>query len=352
MLALVPQRQMGFTWRLMLYEPTTLANVARVVGETLEQEYGVDPAPLFAEARIDTRKFTRPGARVFFSKMGVLWTRAVEVTGDRWFGLKAGQRATPSDFYVLGHAWLASATLEDAMERLVRYAHVLSTAISNVRIRHDGDTITLIESFPDPEIVPNRAADDAGFVAFFNLCEIVRRQPVRPLSVELIFPPEDASPVYDELFQCPISYGNEEEAFHFSAEEFAEPLAGHIPEVLDSSTRIAEEYLKTVEQSSVAADVRRMLIQALPSGNSDQDTIANRLYRSRSTLQRQLAAEGTSYRDILEDTRRGLAERYLRNGNYTQAEIAYMIGFADQSNFARAFRRWTGMSPGQYQKAA
>ena len=95
-----------------------------------------------------------------------------------------------------------------------------------------------------------------------------------------------------------------------------------------------------------------MLIQMLPSGKADQDTVANRLYRSTSTLQRQLTAEGTNYRDILESTRRSLAEHYLREGGYSQAEIAFMIGFSDQSNFARAFKRWTGMSPGQFQKAA
>jgi AraC-like DNA-binding protein len=95
-----------------------------------------------------------------------------------------------------------------------------------------------------------------------------------------------------------------------------------------------------------------MLVQMLPSGRTDQDTVANRLYRSRSTLQRQLSAEGTSYRDILETTRQALAEQYLLDGEYSQAQIAFMVGFADQSNFARAFKRWTGKSPGEYQKAA
>jgi len=336
----------------MLYEPTTLASVARLIGETLEQDYGVDPGPLFAQANIDTNKFTKPGARVFFSKMDTIWTLATEASGDRWFGIKAGQRSEPGDFYVLGHAWLASATLEDAVQRLVRYAQVLSTALINVSIEEKSDSIGLIETFPDPELVPNRAADEAGFVAFFKLCELVKRRPVHPVSVELVFPEDEAAPVYEEIFQCPISYGNEAEAFYFSAAEFAEPLPGYIPDVLDATARIAEDYINSLDESAVATEVRQLLIRMLPAGKVDQDSVASRLYRSRSTLQRQLTAEGTSYRDILEDTRKSLAERYLREGNYTQADIAYMIGFSDQSNFARAFKRWTGMSPGQYQKAA
>ena len=89
-----------------------------------------------------------------------------------------------------------------------------------------------------------------------------------------------------------------------------------------------------------------------PAEFGAEESVAKRLYRSRSTLQRQLGAEGTSFRQILESTRRSLAENYLRSNDYTQAEVAFMLGFTDQSNFARAFKRWTGMSPGQYQKEA
>jgi len=198
----------------------------------------------------------------------------------------------------------------------------------------------------------HRTADEAGIVAFFKLCQIIKREPVRPLKVELVFPEESARRYLDEFLECPVSYDNAEEKFYFSREAFEEALPGYIPDVLDSTSRIAERYLATLDSSKVATEVRQLLIQMLPSGKADQDRIASRLYRSTSTLQRQLTSEGTNYRDILESTRRSLAEQYLRDGGYTQAEIAFMVGFSDQSNFARAFKRWTGMSPGQFQKAA
>jgi AraC-like DNA-binding protein len=336
----------------MLYEPTTLANLARIVGETLQKDYGIDPEPLFAQAKIDTSKFQRPGARIPLSKMTRLWDLAVYMTDDQQFGLKAGVRVEPSDFYVLGHAWLASATLKGGLERLCRYAHVLSTAITRAEVVEEDGMVVFVESFPDPEIVINRTADEAGIVAFFKLCEIIKRDRVRPIRAELIFPADTARDYLEEFLDCPVTYGNEREKFYFSRDVFEERLPGYIPDVLDSTSRIAEQYLESLDQSKVATDVRRLLVQMLPSGKADQDTVANRLYRSTSTLQRQLSAEGTSYRDILETTRRSLAEKYLKDGDYSQAEIAYMVGFSDQSNFARAFKRWTGMSPGQFQKTA
>jgi len=76
------------------------------------------------------------------------------------------------------------------------------------------------------------------------------------------------------------------------------------------------------------------------------------LNRSSSTLQRQLQAEGLTYRSVLENTRRSLAEEYLREGSQSHAQIAYLLGFSDQSNFSRAFKRWTSMSPRQFQERA
>jgi len=336
----------------MLYEPTTLATVARLIGETLAREYGIDPAPILEQAGIDVGAFKRPGSRVPLSKMTRLWDLAVFITGDQQFGMRVGARAEPGDFYVLGHAWLASATLKGALERLARYGHVLSTAIARIDIRTEADCIVLVESAKDPTVVVHRTADEAGIVAFFKLCQIIKREPVRPFKVELVFPEESARRYLDEFLECPVSYDNPEERFYFSREVFEAALPGYIPDVLDSTSRIAERYLATLDSSKVATEVRQLLIQMLPSGKADQDTIASRLYRSTSTLQRQLTSEGTNYRDILESTRRSLAEQYLRDGGYTQAEIAFMVGFSDQSNFARAFKRWTGMSPGQFQKAA
>ena len=336
----------------MLYEPTTLASVARLIGDSLETDYGIDPQPIFTRLKIDTSKFHRPGARVSFAKMDKLWRKAIVASGDPYFGLKVGEHATPSDFFVLGHAWLASATLLGALCRLCRYHDVLTTLNSHLELQEHADGHVLIDSYPKGGTMPQRAARDAGLVALLRLCETVARRPVRPLRVALTIPIKDKSQRYDELFQCPIEYGSDKEAWVFAAADLEEQLPGSIPEVANATDHIAENYISSLSESTVATAIRQLLVQMLPSGKIDQDTIAKRLYRSTSTLQRQLGAEGTSYRHILESTRRDLAEQYLKDSEYSQAQIAFMVGFTDQSNFARAFKRWTGVSPGEYRKAA
>jgi AraC-like DNA-binding protein len=328
-----------------------MAAIARIIGVTLERDYGIDPARLYEQVKIDPSEFLRPGSRVPLSQMTRLWDTAVFITDDLQFGVKVGLRARPSGAHALGHAWLASATLRGALEKYCRYARVVSTAIPSAEVVEEEGMLVFVEEARDPSMPVSRTALEFGIVAFFKFCEIIKREPVHPLKAELIFPYDEAHRYLEEFLQCPVTYGNEREKFYFSKEEFEERLPGYVPEILEASSQIVEEYLQSLDQSKVATDVRRLLIQMLPSGKADQDKVASRLYRSTSTLQRQLSAEGTSYRDLLESTRRGLAEKYLRDGKHTQAEIAYMVGFSDQSNFARAFKRWTGMSPGQFQKA-
>ena len=336
----------------MLNEPATLASVARLVWETLETDYGVDPAPLFARANIDTRKFLQPGSRVLFKKMNALWQDAVATTGDEGFGVKVGNRVTPSDFFVLGHAWLASETLLDALQRLCRLRQVVSTTSSEFEVVEDKDGYALLNKGEVREADLQLAARDAGTMAFLKLCDLICAGTVRPVRVNLAEERKDRPFDFEELLGCPVTFDGSDETWVFSAADATAPLTGSIPDVAEASDRIASDYISSLEEGAVAHDVRQAVLQMLPSGKVDQESIAAKLHRSRSTLQRQLGAEGTSYRDVVESTRQALAEKYLKDDDYSQAQVAFMVGFSDQSNFARAFKRWTGLSPGEYQKTA
>lgn len=336
----------------MLFEPTTLSSVARLIGESLEEDYGIDPQPIYKDLRIDTRKFLKPGARSPYAKMDALWRRAVAASNDPWFGFAVGKRATANDFFVFGHAWLASSTLRGALQRLCRYTHVISNLNDGPTLLRKGDHYALKYPKLSEQNHPTKYARDAGFVLLLSFIDTVTSRNVRPMHVSLTVDADRASGRYDELFGCPIAYGCEAETWLFAAEDIDQPLPGSVPDITEVTDRIARHYIDDLDHSKVATEVSRLLVQMLPTGNVDQSAIASRLHRSKSTLQRQLGAEGTSYRDILESTRLALAKRYLEEGDHTQAQIAFMTGFSDQSNFARAFKRWTGISPGQFQKAA
>jgi AraC-like DNA-binding protein len=147
------------------------------------------------------------------------------------------------------------------------------------------------------------------------------------------------------------AFGADVGVFYFDKEVLLEPLSLGAPDVAKATDKIAEQYIEALDPHKVASQVQRLLVDLLPSGKTDQDLVSKRLNRSTSTLQRQLQAEGLSYRDVLDSTRQRLAQNYLTDDKHSHAQIAFMLGFSDQSNFSRAFKRWTSMSPGQYHEA-
>jgi AraC-like DNA-binding protein len=336
----------------MLSQESALGSIAVRIGTILADEYDVDPAPLYTAAGIDPEACSRPGARVSHEAIGQLWSSAVALAPDREFGLKMGRRARARDYYVLGYCWAASENLHDALQRMARYDKVRSTPYSSLELEKVGSVYRMTETFTDAvleHIQPE--AHDASYAALLSVMAESCGQPVYPSRLALLSPPEHHTPLHDEIFQIDIEFGATANVIEFPAELIEADLPGAAPAVADASERIAEDYIQEFESGTVATQVRSLLVRLLPAGRADQETIAGKLYRSPSTLQRQLSAEGTSFRDLLKETRQGLAEQYLKEGRHSQAEIAFMVGFSDQSNFARAFKRWTGESPGQFQRS-
>jgi AraC-like DNA-binding protein len=173
-------------------------------------------------------------------------------------------------------------------------------------------------------------------------------QAATPVKVRLTHPGREHADAYRKALHCPVEFEAQVVALVFDAGLAAQPAHTGNPELAAEADRIAARYLDGLAPDKVATRVRALLLKAMPSGEVDQDGIARALNQSPSTLQRRLRREGTSYQSLLDSTRQELALRYLREGEHSLADVAFLLGFADQSNFTRAFRRWTGRTPRQY----
>ena len=335
----------------MLYEPTTLASITPLLATTLREDYGMDPAPLYSQAGVPLEPGNSPQLRYPLADIRKLWKIAIDATGDPAIGLKTGQHARPAHFYAFGYSWMASSTLLGAMQRLTRYGKVMSTASVETTLVESDDSFVLTTVFPEESKAPPKEGIDCGMTALLALCDIVAEKKIRPTRVELTCAATVHPDAYREALGAPIQFGADIGRFYFDKKTMLEQLPLAAPDVAKATDRIAEQYIETLDPHKVASQVRRLLIALLPSGKADQELVSSRLNRSMSTLQRQLQAEGLNYRDVLESTRRSLAEDYLRDRKHSLAQIAYLLGFSDQSNFSRAFKRWTSMSPRQYQDA-
>jgi len=326
-----------------------MAMTIHLLATSLQEEYGIDPAPIFASVGIDVAREVSPQCRYPLTKIRKLWSAAVAASNDPTIGLKTGWYARPANFYAFGYSWLASRTLLGGLKRLCRYQKMLSTATIDISIRETADSYALSAAFPDAATAPPKEGLDAGMTALLKLCEIAAEKKVRPIRIELVCDNDVHPDAYREHLGAPIRFGFDVGTFYFDKATLEELLPGSTPDVAKATDKIAEQYIETLDPHQVASQVRQLLVSLLPSGHADQDLVAKRMHRSTSTLQRQLQAEGQSYRAVLDGTRRSMAEEYLRQGKMSHAQVAYLLGFSDQSNFSRAFKRWTARSPREFQ---
>jgi AraC-like DNA-binding protein len=334
----------------MFLEATTLATVTRLLEVSLREHYGVDPAPIYAKAGIPLGAAAPAEARYPLTKIKKAWELARAATGDEAIGLTTGRFAKATQFHAFGYSWLASSTLLEGLQRLTRYITLVSTASVKLTLIEGADSYALEAAFPDPSRAPPREGIDCGMTALLALCDSVAEKEIRPLKVELSCPTPKDPKAYREALRSAVQFDADVGAMYFRKEDLRAALPGGTPAVARATDRVIEQYIETLDPSKVATKVRQLLVELLPSGQIDQDAVCSRLNRSRSSLLRQLQQEGLSYRDVLDGTRQSLAEDYLKRKQHSHAEIAFMLGFSDQSNFARAFKRWTSLSPGQFQE--
>lgn len=329
----------------MLLEATNLATALRYLAEVLDQDYQKDPGPLFAAAGICLARTRESGARVSQSASRRLWEEAVAATGDPALGLKVGRRVRPEGLHALGYAWMSSRTLADALQRYCRYIKVLSTLPVAASVMSSSAGCQFTAAFPDPAQQPHEAGIDATLMALLTLAERAAGHPVRPRSVSLRHACRATAAVYHAAFGVPVEFDAATNGLRLDSATAEAVLPTDNPDVSVLMDQLAERYVADLQPQPVATQVRRILRELLPTGEVGQETVAARLNCSLSTLQRQLQSEGLNYRRVLDATRRSLADAYLREARFSQAEIAYLLGFSDQSNFSRAYRRWTGRSP-------
>ena len=328
---------------------TTLSTLAKALVQTIDEQ-GLDTADLIQRSGIDPVALESPGGRVPMSAMTRLWQLAVEETGDETLGLSAARRIQPASNHALGLAWLVSSTLREALERLVRFHRVLSTGMS-MRLEPKTDTLELLLQPGEHGEMVAKEAIEAFFSIVVVKCRMVMGREFHPAAVCLMRPqPLCEDPYRDALGVMP-RFLEDRNAISFSNDELDEPLPAGDPELASELDTISERYLTSMDPKAVTAGVRDILEDIMPSGRPTLAAVSRLMNRSTKTVQRGLNAERTSFHQILEQTRLSLALRYVRDESLSLSHVAQLLGFSDQSNFTRAFKRWTRQSPGNYRNS-
>lgn len=314
---------------------------------------GVRPDELLLAAGIDLARLGNPEAEVPHNAKLRLWDEAARLSGDPDFGLHLGEwvcQCPEEHFDVLAFAVRSCATLGDHYRRMERY----------VRLIHEGTFLTL-EIEPDVVRLVHGLIDDTSaprqpVECMLTMAVLQGRRAIgddfSPREVRFAHAAPAGMSEQERLFRAPVRYGCPRNELLLDPADLEQPQRQAETRLQAVLERQLEELLsKLPADRSFPSRVKGHIAEQLLDGEPTVQAIAAKLHMSPRTLQRRLNDEGTAFAKLLADLRRDMALRYLQDPGRTINEVAFLLGFLEIPAFYRAFKRWTGKTPAEYQRS-
>ena len=269
------------------------------------------------------------------------------------FVMAATELHTLSSLGVVGLACKTAPTVGDAMACHHRYQH-LTNRTARYGLSIDGGELTLREDRLGETCLGSRLVSD---YTMFVALRFLRLSGGSPVVLRMRSRRDAMSDVertrYEEFLGAPIEVGASAAELVLEASILAAPITSADAELAAYLRRVLERAGPSGgdEAQSLLRQVRAAIQSALLRGPVTAGQVAKSLGLGHRTLQRRLGGLGLSFAELLDATRRDLAERYLARPELSLAEIAYLLGYSEQASFHRAFRQWHAVTPAVYRRA-
>lgn len=309
---------------------------------TLLTDLGVSPANVLRRAGLPDDLLQQPSVRLPPEDYYRLWDAIEAETGDPLFPIRLCRAIRSESFSPPLFAALCSPNLVFAAERIAKYKTLIAPMRLDVTEERDAVTMELV--WLDTPLSPPVSLVLTELLLFVSLARMGTREAVRPVEVMTKVLPSPIAP-YEDFLGARIRRGAKHALVFTTADATRPFLTSNEPLWSMFEPELRQRLADLDATVTTAKRVRAALHEGLPSGLVTMEDVARKLALSKRTLQRRIEAEGTSYQEILKETREALARHYLEKTALPAAEISFLLGFDEPTSFYRAFRTWTGTTP-------
>ncbi|MBK7686583.1 MAG: AraC family transcriptional regulator [Rhodocyclaceae bacterium] len=289
-----------------------------------------------------------------------IFKNAISLAKDSAWALELADALDVSSHGPLGFAALSAPTLGDGIDVLAKFARIRAPYM-RYRVETIDDRIALIVEVAASGLGPVAAAlVELVLHVFQSYVEVVLGHRVSEARLLIATAPPKHHTQYSKFFHAPVTFNASLNAFTIPADLAALPSLMYDEKSYRSSLITCREMLDALLQpNDISTRLRHLLashFDQIGAGAKalilpQQDAFASTLCVSKRTMIRALAAQGTSYRELLAEQQRTTACKLLADARYSVSEIGILLGYGDPANFGRAFTRMSGMSPGQYRRS-
>ncbi len=292
--------------------------------------------------------------RVSFEAFKQLCDVAAHLLNEPRLGLKLGQSVRPGHLGSHGFALMSCANAMELARQSARYSALTIDAGHNVVETRGEEMVRVFRSnLPGTNSLGPLQDEMQHAIAVTLARYITNREDLNPNWVSFQHARPTDAREFEALFRCPLIFDASETAIGIDAQFMHLPLPHANAQVLrmmdDLSAQLMSQLGNALEPNWLAA-ARRAALDAFRHGVPEIDNIAQAAGMRSDELKDQLSARGMSFRGFVDGLRRALALGYMRDPDLGLVDIAYLLGFSEQSAFQRAFKRWTGMTPGDHRR--
>jgi AraC-like DNA-binding protein len=317
---------------------------------SVAESFGADRFEILKEASISPDIFKNPKARASVEQAMGVWREIVRQTGSHDIGLECGLKARFQTMGILGYVMMNSPNIIQAWNKLYDYQElVLSILLQKVNIEKDLVRIegTMQEEWQDEF----RYTIDFIYTASLTLIKNCTSQNIHPLEVGFNFPEPSNVKRYHEIYDpAVIKFSCDNPYIVYKKSDLENQITAFDPNIFEHFEVLLKEIAN--EHDRVNANtraVKQCILKRLKAEIPKADDVARELAMSVRTLQKNLKNEGSSFRKILNTVRKEVAIKHLSLSHNNVTDVAFLTGFSDISVFSRNFKKWTGITPTEFQ---
>lgn len=313
-------------------------------------QFGADRTSLIKEAGISEELLSNPTNRVTVEETMKVWEAIVNQTGSQDVGLVSGSRMRLTSLGILGYLIMNSSNLGKAFEKICVHQRLVNS-IAFLNMFSEGSTIKFALEMQEEWSPYFRYTIDFMISATASIFNDNSHKVVKPIKVGFQFPePVNVSTYIDLFGPAPVEFGCPITYISYSKKELESPVIGANTDLFNYFERELKIALDTHDNlNQYTRKVKEMIQQKLKAEIPGLEDVSREIGVSSRSLQLHLKEENTSYQSLLNEIRKEVSIKHLRNKKFNITEVAFLTGFSDISVFSRSFKKWTGLSPSQFQ---
>ena len=329
--------------------PVWLGLEIKQLADDLVSEQQISLSSLLEDLSLTPEDFADPAIRLSLQQELTLYIRIANLNQDRQLALRHGRRQTLKDFGILGVAMMSAATLGDAIQVAVKYSRLISFS-GRFSWQQTGDRGLLIMQPAPTDPVTSVFEVESTLAMLLTIFAELLNRPLVPLDVSFAYAADaQQQQACREAFGCTVEFQQPQNHLSFSTADLQQTIPFAHPEYSLYMNQLCADRIRALQAETTVSARTESYIRSR-QGLTDLAETAAFLSLSPRTLRRRLQQDQLSFQQLLDKVRFERAGQLLLTTSATVQAVALALGYQDVANFRVAFRRWSGMTPGDFRR--